>query len=212
MNEVHIFVHGNDGSPMTTAAQTRRRALREKLIDLAEKQISAEGLGSLRARDLAREAGCALGAIYNAVGDLNELVLEVNARTFARLGAHVGAQTPADEPAIERLIAMAQAYHGFAAQNHNAWRALFDIERGPDEAAPDWYLAQMQRLFQLIADPLAELRPGLDAQDQALLTRALFSAVHGIVLLSLDRASAGVPAQEIDRMIALILQNLVVRA
>ncbi len=193
---------------MPTAAQTRRTALRETLTDAAEARIAADGLAALRARDLARDAGCALGAIYNAVGDLNELVLAVNARTFARLGAHVTAHTPPGLPPVARLIAMAQAYHAFAAANHNAWRALFDLERAPDAAAPDWYLAEMERLFALIAAPVTELRPGLDATDRALLTRALFSAVHGIVLLALDRASAGIPATEIDRMIALVLQNL----
>ncbi len=191
-----------------TAAQTRRHALRETLTDLAEAQIVAGGLGAVRARDLARDAGCALGAIYNAVGDLGELVLAVNARTFARLGAHVAGNTPGVAAPVDRLVAMAQAYHGFAAANHNLWRALFDIERAPDEAAPDWYLTRMEELFALIAGPLAELRPGLDAPDRALLTRALFSAVHGIVLLSLDRASAGIPSEQTDRMIALVLQNL----
>jgi len=193
---------------MPTAAETRRAALRETLTDIAERQIKAEGLSSLRARDLAREAGCALGAIYNAVGDLNELALAVNARTFERLGDFVKSQTPDDLPSIDRLVAMAWAYHHFAADNHNAWRALFDIERAPGTAAPEWYLTEMAGLFALIHGPLAEMNPDQSPEELELLTRALFSGVHGIVLLALDEASAGLPTDQTDRMIDLILRRL----
>lgn len=189
-----------------TSTQDRRRALRDRLTDIAETRIAAEGLSALRARDLAAEAGCALGAIYNAVGDLHELTLLVNARTFARLGQAV-AQAGGASPR-ETLVARAQAYHRFAADNHLLWRALFDLERPEGTAAPDWYLEEMGRLFDHISGPLATLTPDLPPEDRALLTRALFSAVHGIVLLGLDRASAGVPPDQIDRMLALTLERL----
>lgn len=195
------------------SASDRRRDLRDRLIAIAEDRIAANGMTALRARDLAADAGCSLGAIYTAVGDLGELVLAVNARTFDRLGAAAAQAAPAGpgdgpgDPAA-RLVAMAQGYHRFAAENHHLWRALFDIERAPGQAAPDWYRLQMDRLFALIEDPLAALAPDLGPQDRRLLARALFSAVHGIVLLGLDAAQAGVPADQIDRMIALTLSRL----
>lgn len=187
----------------------RRAALRDSLIDHAERRIAADGLANLRARDLAKDAGCALGAIYNVFGDLNDLVLTVNARTFERLGAAVAeplAAAPQDP--VEQLVVMAQAYHRFAAENYHAWRALFDIDRPAGEAAPDWYLTEMGRLFAYIDAPLSVLFPDLSDADRSLMTRALFSSVHGIVMLALNEASAGVPAQEVDRMISLVLRNL----
>ena len=187
----------------------RRAALRDALIDIAEVTITRDGLQSLRARDLAKEAGCAVGAIYNVFGDLNDLVLAVNARTFHNLGAAVAAElADAPEDATEQLIAMAQAYHHYAAANTNRWRALFDLERAPGEDAPDWYLTEMGRLFTYIATPLGTIFPNLSAEKNATLTRGLFSSVHGIVLLGLDDASAGVAAPEIDETIALILKQI----
>ena len=187
----------------------RRAALRDNLVQIAEHTIAEKGLGALRARDLASEAGCAVGAIYNVFGDLTDLVLTVNARTFHRLGADVAeALAAAPQDPSEQLVVMAQAYHRFAAANHFSWRALFDLERAPGEAAPDWYLQEMGRLFTYISDPLTVLFPNRSAQDLALLTRALFSSVHGIVLLGLDEASAGVPSDDIDRMIALVLRQI----
>ena len=195
---------------MAGKVEARRAVLRDTLIAHAETRIKADGLKNLRTRDLAKDAGCALGAIYNVFGDLNDLVLAVNARTFHRLGAAV-AETLAQAPqnATQQLIVMSHAYHRFAAENFNAWRALFDIERPAGEAAPDWYLAEIGQLFAYIDAPLSVLFPDHDAQKRALLTKALFSSVHGIVLLGLDEASAGVPAAQLDEMISLIFNHIV---
>lgn len=187
----------------------RRKALRDDLISIAETIITSDGLGSLRARDLASQAGCAVGAIYNVFGDLNELVLAVNARTFKSLGADVAAAlAEAPQSPTEQLIIMAQAYHHFANDNYNLWRALFDVERAKGTDAPEWYLAEMGQLFTYIRDPLSALNPKMDGESLTLLTKALFSSVHGIVLLGLDEASAGVKSDNIDAMISLILKQM----
>lgn len=194
---------------MAGKVEARRAALRDSLIQHAERRIASDGLSNLRARDLAKDAGCALGAIYNVFGDLNDLVLAVNARTFHRLGAAV-AEALADAPqdATQQLIVMAQAYHHFAAANFNTWRALFDIERPAGQAAPDWYLHEMGQLFAYIDAPLSVLFPDHSVEERGLLTKGLFSSVHGIVLLGLDEASAGVPVAQLDEIISLILRHL----
>ena len=66
----------------------------------------------------------------------------------------------------------------------------------------------MGQLFAYIDGPLTALFPKMDQDERALLTRGLFSSIHGIVLLGLDGASAGVPADRIDTMIALILRRI----
>ena len=187
----------------------RRKVLRDDLINIAEATIARDGLSGLRARDLATKAGCALGAIYNVFGDLNDLVLAVNARTFHALGAQVAASlADAPQDPTEQLIIMGQAYHRFAATHHNLWRALFDLERADGVEAPDWYLTEMGQLFTYIHDPLVALNPKMPSDELMLLTKALFSSVHGIVLLGLDEASAGVRAYNIDAMISLILKQV----
>lgn len=187
----------------------RRKALREDLMNIAEATIARDGLSSLRARDLATQAGCALGAIYNVFDNMNNLVLAVNARTFHALGAQVAASlTDAPQDPTSQLIVMGKAYHSFAANHHKLWRALFDLERSKGEDAPDWYLAEMGHLFTYIHGPLARLNPSLAPDELMLLTKALFSSVHGIVLLGLDGASAGVQTANIDAMISLILKQM----
>ena len=194
---------------MAEKVEIRRRALRDNLIALAEKRIAAEGLAGLRARDLAAEAGCALGAIYTVFPDMTALTLAVNARTFADLGQDVAealAQSPLTP--VGQLVTMGLAYHRFAASNRNRWRALFDVPRPAGTKAPDWYLSDMAKLFAYIADPVSLVFPEMADTDRALFTRALFSSVHGIVWLALDEASAGVPRAETDRMITLLLKQV----
>ena len=43
----------------------RHADLRTDLIRLAQLQIAQQGMASLRARGLAAQAGCAVGALYN---------------------------------------------------------------------------------------------------------------------------------------------------
>ena len=194
---------------MASNVAERKAALREKLIILAEAQIAEGGLVSLRARELARQAGCAVGAIYTHFDDLDALVLEVNGRTFARLGATVGAAVAKAEaePPIRRLVVMSHAYLHFAMAHPRLWRALFDVEMTVEDV-PEWYVTAMGELFAIISGPIGELVPEAVTEDIDLMVRTLFSSVHGIVWLGLENRISAVPQQELERMIELLLVQL----
>lgn len=195
---------------MTGKVEKKRADLRLRLIDIAQARINEGGIGLIRARDLAKEAGCAVGAIYNVFGDLNDLVMEVNGRTFKLLGQHVtkavGAQET-QEP-IEILISMGHAYLDFATKNTRAWRTLFDLEMSTDQQVPEWYLAELEKLLTLIAAPLMRLHPEMAREEAMLMTRALFSSVHGIVLLGLEKRISAVPTAHLQQMISILLKRL----
>lgn len=194
---------------MSTKTEARRKDLRSRLTDIAERTVAEGGVDALRARDLAREAECAVGAIYTVFDDLTQLALAVNGRTFRRLGAHVAdavARAGTTDPG-DRLVTMGCAYLHFAADNPKTWRAIFDLQMTDEDAVPDWYLDEMGRLFGLIAQPLAQLRPELDSRHIDLWTRALFSSVHGIVLLNLEKRLSAVPRDDVEAMITLVLRN-----
>lgn len=189
--------------------EKRRAELRERLIDIAEKQVRAGGSASLRARVLAEEAGCAVGAIYNVFSDMPGLQLAVNGRTFARLGTRVTTAVAkhADEPPVERLVIMAKAYLAFAAEDPKLWRALFEVEMTAASEVPEWYLKDLSQLFAIIAGPLTEIDPYAFPDEIDMRTRALFSSVHGIVLLGLERRISGVPIHRMEAMIEYVLRN-----
>lgn len=188
----------------------KRKALKASLITLAEQKITKEGLSGLRARDLAKEAGCATGAIYNVFDDLSDLILTVNARTFHRLAANVtSALDQAPDDTLDQLIAMGEAYHTFARNNYFSWRAIFDVERDPSTPPPQWYLDELAHLFSYIDRPLSVAMPDMDTDTRRLFVRTLFTSVHGIVVLGLDDTSAAVEGTAIDSMIRLLLTHAV---
>ncbi|WP_022705200.1 TetR/AcrR family transcriptional regulator [Pseudorhodobacter ferrugineus] len=203
-----------DTAKKPSKADLRREDLRARLIDIAETRIRDEGLPAIKARELAREADCAVGAIYNVFPDLNGLIMAVNGRTFQSLGKVVAASVaaaPQNAPQAE-LITMSHAYLRFAAENTNLWRALFDLEMSTEMDVPQWYLAELGKLFALIAAPLARVFPNYTRHELELMTRALFSSVHGIVLLGLQKRISGVPLDKIEDMIAILLSNVTSQA
>lgn len=195
---------------MTGKVQKKREDLRARLIDIAEERIKTDGIAGLRARDLAKEAGCAVGAIYNVFGDMNDLIMAVNARTFKRVGAQVSSAVAAQPPGhpVNSMIAMSHAYLHFARDNTPAWRTLFDLEVSTEEKVPAWYLEELQNVFSLIADPLVRIFPDMSEEDVNLMTRGLFSSVHGIVLLGLEKRISGVPIDKLEHMISLVFNHL----
>ncbi|MEQ9039216.1 MAG: TetR/AcrR family transcriptional regulator [Silicimonas sp.] len=190
----------------------RREDLRERLLDIAEGEIRENGLASLRARALADQAGCAVGAIYNVFEDMTGLVLAVNGRTFRKMGAFVSDTIKAhpDASPTENLILIAKAYLAFASDNPNLWRALFEVEMSTEGSVPAWYLDELGRLFSIISSPISELHPEASATEVDLMTRTLFSSVHGIVLLGLEKRISGVPRERMEDMIEYLLKSVTV--
>ncbi len=194
---------------MARDTKKKRAELREKILDIAEADIRAKGVASLRARDLATRAGCSVGAIYNVFDDLTGVVLAVNGRTFQRLGETVSRAVEAsDGGPTDHLITMGRTYLEFADKDPNLWRALFDIEMTAGSGVPAWYMEELGRLFSIIAAPLAKIFPDAETRQLDLMARTLFSSVHGIVLLGLKRRISGVPVDRIEDMIAFLLTRV----
>jgi AcrR family transcriptional regulator len=195
---------------MAGKVKERQAKLRERLIDAGQAQVIAGGLSSMKARDLAKQAGCALGAIYNVFDDLGALALAINGRTFKQMGIAVAASQQGTDGVApnDRLVLMSTAYLHFANDNTNLWRALFDLEQSVDSNVPDWYLEDLGRLFSYISAPLAEIFPEKNEYDLDLMTRALFSSVHGIVLLGLEKRISAVPLNRIEEMLKQLLYQI----
>lgn len=184
----------------------RRERQREALIEAAERAIAEKGLAGLKARELAREIGCAVGAIYNLVADMDELVLRVGSRTLSRLEralqeAEGQAVPTGPEQAVEHLVAVALGYCRFARANLHLWRTLFEHRMAEGSNVPEWAVSEQMTLFRHIALPLASLMPAADAAAVALFTRTMFSAVHGVLALGLDEKLVAVPVAELERQI-----------
>jgi AcrR family transcriptional regulator len=195
-------------------AADRKSILRTALIDAAERAVAREGIAGIKARNLAAEAGCAVGAIYNVFADLDELALAVNARTLAALEAELAAAirsepnstSPKAELAAEQLVLLAVAYLDFAAANKQRWRALFEYRLPEGKDVPEWFQADRSRLFGYIEEASSDLVPGIASEDRSALARSLFSAVHGIVILGLEEKLGVVSLEDLRAQTTLIVR------
>jgi AcrR family transcriptional regulator len=199
-------------------AAERKQNLKMTLIAAAERAIAARGLAGLKARNLAAEAGCAVGAIYNVVADLDDLALAVNSRTLAALEEELNAAAGVDpakpaaeaERAMGRIIHLAVAYLDFAAANTLRWRALFEHRLPEGKPMPGWYIGEQIRLFGYIEQPLRDLLPSMPPEQRAMLARTMFSAAHGIVTLGLEEKLGAVSVEELRNQTTLVVSAIVI--
>lgn len=193
---------------MNDKTQKRREALRSTLIDAAEKRIAESGFRSLTARDMAGEAGCAVGAIYTIFKDMDALAAAVNARTTARLEQAVSAAlgNQAGTEPKRQLVLLGQTYFAFVLDNPRLWSAIFEVGyRGEGEdVKPE---AEHARLIGHIVRPLEQILPDMPPARRMLVARALFAAVHGIVSLGQQSRFMPVPPAEVAAQIAFIVES-----
>jgi AcrR family transcriptional regulator len=177
---------------MSDKRQAKKEALRTRLLEVTTEQMRQNGIEDLRARDIAKEAGCAVGSLYTTFEDLDDLILHINSNTLQSLGAALAlGQQEIDEPAT-RMEKLACDYLDFALQNYRLWRAVFDHKWPEEKPVPQWHLDNQHQLFLKIAAPLNELLPGADEELLLLEARTLFAAIHGIITLSLEERYAAV--------------------
>lgn len=187
--------------PIPDKRTAKREALKDALLQAAAKRIERDGLTGFRARDVAADAGCALGSIYNVFEDLDALILAVNLRTLSRLGEALGTAT-AGLDGTAALKALALAYLAFARDNQPAWSALFDHQMVGDAPLPDWFLGAPQGLLGQVRSHLAAVTGIRDETQLDLKARTYFTAVHGIVAMGLQGRLLGVATDQLDSALA----------
>ncbi len=192
--------------------QERRAALTERLVKAAEALIAENGLRGLKAREITARAECALGALYTAVEDLDQLIILVNSRTLGRLAQSLRAAVPENAGPQETLHALAQGYGQFAIANPHLWWAIFNHRLPEGAEVPDWHKAEYPVLIAEIIAPLAELRPDLDPETLRIRAQTLFAAVHGVVQLSIHGRYVGTPdvllAREVEALVDVMIRGI----
>ena len=197
-------------TPATPPPPTYRDEMRSKMLGIAKRVVADEGLGALQARRVADEAGCAVGTIYNVFKNLDNLIVETNSATLTDLGAALvavaqkGAGIRGPHAVAERLQALGLAYLDFAIAQNASWRAVFDHHMAPGNPVPDWYRQKQAQLFALVEQVLGDVIT--DEQHRSRAARALFSAVHGVVMLSLSGTLGPTDRAETEAQVRFIVQ------
>ncbi len=192
-----------------TEREGYRERLKARLLQTAAAIAAGEGLGEMQARRIAEEADCSVGTLYNIFGDIDGVILAVNERTLADLGrALTAAAGRAASAELEaRLMILAGAYLDFASANQQRWRTVFEHRLPEARPLPEEYRQDRRRLLALLDAQLEDAIP--DPAVRADAAFALFSAVHGIVLLSLDAKLGAFDPERCERQIRFVVGHVV---
>jgi AcrR family transcriptional regulator len=165
-------------------------ALRDALLEAAERVLERDGLSGLTLRAVAREAGVSHAAPTHHFGDLTGLVSELAAIGFRQFNvAMAAAGAAAGSSPIEKAIARAKAYVGYAQAHPGMYGVMFRTER-LDMSRPSLHEAA-EAAFAGLAGSIGASRheqiseQALSLEQAAAIARA-WSLVHGFTMLLLD--------------------------
>lgn len=189
-----------------------REQIQQMAISAAISILNQEGASSLSARKVARAIGYTVGTLYLVFKNIDELLLYVNAATLEELQREIIAAAGKQQLPREQIKAIAFAYLDFARNHYARWSLLYSHRLPAGIAIPEWFDEKVRKVFELVANPLQQLKPDMDAESVIRATRVLWSGVHGACDLALnDKLSLGkeVGAEElIDSLVENYLTGL----
>ena len=165
-------------------------ALRDALLEAAERVLERDGLPGLTLRAVAREAGVSHAAPTHHFGDLTGLVSELAAIGFRQFNSAMAAACGGGElPIDERARARAKAYVAYAKAHPGMYGLMFRTER-LDYSRPALHEAA-EAAFAGLAGAIAAKRQETISEDALTLDQAAaiaraWSLVHGFTMLLLD--------------------------
>lgn len=170
---------------MARRSDHSRDELREMALTAAEQIVLENGYESLSARKVASAIGYTVGTLYLVFENLDDLVLQVNARTLDRLHERMAESQANSGDAREYILALGQAYIRFANEDPHRWAMVFDHRLSDDRTVPPWYQEKITRMFALVEQGLEPLAPQRSQQEITQAAAALWGGVHGICILAL---------------------------
>jgi len=173
----------------TLEAPYHHGALRDGLLQAAERVLERDGLAGLTLRAVAREAGVSHAAPTHHFGDLTGLVSELAAIGFRQFNAAMAAAGASGGSLIEKAMARAKAYVAYAQTHPGMYGLMFRTER-LDMTRPSLCEAA-QASFAGLTGAIGASRheqipeAALSLEQAAAIARA-WSLVHGFTTLLLD--------------------------
>jgi AcrR family transcriptional regulator len=179
--------------------------LREALIDAAHQLITRHGADGFTLADACRTAGVSTAAPYRHFADRDALLDAVTAKAFELLTERLTAARDAHpKGSIEAIVAMGQAYVGFAADEpplfHLMWGRHLELRANSADTQ-----AAGGRCFGALLDAVTAYREAAGigaARDTLSIAVPLWTHVHGTASLVLGRnLEAVAPSVDVDRMV-----------
>jgi AcrR family transcriptional regulator len=180
--------------------------LRQLILDAAQAIIETNGLAGLSAREIARRIGYSPGTIYNMFKNLDDVVLNVEARVLDSLDEQLARAVEAASPQ-DKLLRLAETYLAFTSERPKLWNLLFEHYMPAGADTPDWYQKKLEVLMSRVEAGLTPLfPPGADVARQRA-ARVLWAGVHGITSLATTNKLSNVTTEAAGLLVRDLVSN-----
>ena len=174
--------------------------LRTLILDAAQEIIEAQGLAGLSAREIARRIGYSPGTIYNIFANLDDVVLNVEARVLDALDRRLSDVLQGNDGG-DPLIRVAHAYLAFTQDKPRLWNLLFEHHMPAGTELPGWYQQKLEGLTAQVERALAPHFPPGNEAELRRASRVLWAGLHGISSLSTADKLSVVTTETAGRLI-----------
>jgi AcrR family transcriptional regulator len=161
---------------------------REELKDLALRAaadiVDNQGATALSMREVARNIGYTVGALYLVFTNLDDLIVHVNERTVIELRNALEKIRGKNEDPRQSLRLLVAAYLGFALLRTARWRLVFEHRLPQGQPAPPTYSGHTAALFAMVAEHLRACGVRSNGHSLDEISTALWSGVHGACMLA----------------------------
>lgn len=158
---------------------------RQKILDVARKMISQEGLGAVSMRKIGKKVGISQVAIYRHFADKNELVAQIIDEGYQRLVQNLRSAADKSNNPAEFIPNVIKAYVDFALADPNFYKAVMFSSNGAtrkqvNSLSPG--VARTRDTFRLVNKILEDgMAQGIFREgDSELLSQSVWMAVFGI--------------------------------
>jgi AcrR family transcriptional regulator len=146
---------------------TRRERYRQQTIDeiktLAMEQVTNGGVATVSLNAIARTMAMSPGALYRYFDNRDELLAELAVAAYDSLADTLEQAIPGTGTTSTRLTAVAEAYRGWAVEQPNTYRLIFESPAGSgEEFASERITLAAQRSMDVFLRVLSEFEPPAD--------------------------------------------------
>ena len=171
---------------MARRSDHSREEIREMALSAAEEIVADNGYEGLSARKVAAAIGYTVGTLYLVFDNIDDLILNINARTLDRLHDRMEQSQRDSDNATDSLLRLGQAYILFANEDPHRWAMVFEHRFSEQRDVPEWYQKKISRMFAMVEESLAPLAGKRSRKKVTEAARALWGGVHGICILALS--------------------------
>ena len=172
---------------MARRSDHTREEIHQMALEAAEEIAGNEGLSGLSARKVAAKIGYTVGTLYLVFKNFDDLIVQVNDRTLAQLYHIMEKVSAKNKNPEDCILALCHAYIEFASNNTARWSMIYEHVLEDNYVLPEPFQQQVHQMFGLVENALRPLGKNKTDKEIAQAARALWSGIHGIVILALMR-------------------------